>query len=180
MQRFSIGMMLAASALVTACAGPIETRIDSALTAAPAKGASYILSAPEGPLGSVENEAARLLETRLAEHGLSRTTDAETATHAVALSVSDRPADMTYRTGDNALTTVKPKKPFQNCQDRDFRVAVVITRIADASDTYRGSAAEYHCKAKMLAVMPSLLDAALSGLSGDVSGARIVKRKGLE
>lgn len=180
MRRFTTGIIVAVSAMLTACAGPIETRIDSALVAPPAKDATYILSAPEGAMGSVESEASRLLETRLGEQGFTRTTDAEAAQYTVSLTVADRPAAMTYRAGDAALADVKPKKPFQNCEDRDFRVAIIITRVADASASYRGSAAEYHCKAKIAEVMPNLLDAALSGLNGRSSGPRIVKRSGLE
>ncbi len=166
-------------ALMTGCSGPIETRIETALPAAPARGATYVLSAAEGKTGTVEEQARRLLETRLSAHGLTRIEDPEAALYAVALSISERPADMTYTTGDRAPVMAKRNKPFQSCNDRDLSVAVTMTRVADAAPAYRGTAAEYHCKAKLAEVMPSLLDAALKGLGGQ-TGSWIEKRSGTD
>ena len=177
--RQSALLGIALVALLTGCSGPIATRIETALPAAPASGSSYILSLAEGKVGAIEADAVRLLESRLSGHGFTRTIDPEAAQYAVALSVAERPADMTYTTGGAPLAVAKSRKLMQSCNDRDLRVAVVITRVADAALAYRGSAAEYHCKAKMADVMPGLMDAALQGMSGK-TGSWIEKRHGVD
>lgn len=181
---YKVPVMAAAVLALSACAGPIETRINTAVQEPPARGASYYLSVPEGPVGPMNAEAAKLLEARLASLGLSRIDDPEKAQYAAALTVADRPADMSYAAADIALATAKKRRALQSCKDREVHVAFVLTRIADASSAYRGSAAEYHCKAQTAEVMPLLLDKALSGFSGEgfpgLVGARVEQRQGVE
>lgn len=178
MRPLKYGMMLAAMGLMTACAGPIETRIDTAIPAAPDKGATYFLSAPEGAAAPAQEAAIALLEPRLAAQGLTRTMDAEVTQYVVSLGVADRPVDVSFMVDGAAVGTPKKKYWFQRCADREYRITVAIQKVADGSRSYQGSASEYHCKAKFDDVMPSLLDAALSGLNGK-TGARIEKRSGL-
>ena len=171
--------MLAGMSLLGACSGPIETRIDTAIPAAPAKGSTYLLSAPEGAAAPAQNDAVALLETRLTAQGLTRTADAEAAQYVVSLGVADRPADVGYSAGGAELATPKKKRALQSCADREYRITVAIQNVADGAQSYRGSASEYHCKAKFADVMPLLLDAALSGFNGQ-TGARVEKRSGLD
>lgn len=169
---------------LAACSGPIETRIDTAIPHAPVRGATYFLGVPEGPPAPLAVEAVRLLENKLAALGLTRTDDPETAHYAAALSVSDRPAIISYAVDGGPLVKAKKRKPFQRCQDREIGIKLVLTRVKDAEIAYKGAAEEYHCKAKALDVMPILLDLALSGFSGDgaqgLSGPRVQVRQGVE
>ena len=180
MLHFAKPVCLAAGLFaLAACSGPIQTRIDTAILHAPERGATYILAMPEGPPAPLAVEAARLLEGRLSALGLTRTDDAEAAHYAASLSVSDRPADMSYAVDGAPLATSKKRRALQSCKDREIGIKLVLMRVKDAAVAYRGMAEEYHCKAKAVDVMPLLLDSALSGFSGQ-NGQRIVERQGVE
>lgn len=179
MRPLKYGIMVVGMGFLAACAGPIETRIDTAIAVPPAKGSTYLLSISEGPTASTQNDAAMLLDQRLTSQGLTRTMDAETAQYVVSLGLADRPADVGYSAGGEALATPKKKRALQSCSDREYRVTIAIMQVADGMESYRGSASEYHCKANLADVMPHLMDSALSGFAGQ-NGARIETRNGVD
>lgn len=179
MRPLQYGIMLAVMGLMTACSGPVETRISTAMPAAPEKGGTYFLSVPEGAAAPEQEAAITLLEQRLTAQGLTRTLDSESAQYVVSLGVADRLADVGYTSGNATLAIPKQKRALQSCADREYRITLVIQKVADGTDAYQGSASEYHCKAKFVDAMPLLLDAALSGFNGQ-TGARIEKRSGLD
>lgn len=153
----------AVSFMLAGCAGPIETRIATAIPTPPPAGAIYILSVPETPLGATEKLAMQQLEARLARHGMVRTDEAEKAQFATTLSIADRPAGM-IEMAEIAATGTKKRRP--RCEARDMQVAILVTQLSDGAAAYRGSASETHCtgKAAFADVMPILLEHAASGL----------------
>ena len=179
MRPLQYGIMLAAVGLMTACSGPVETHISTAMPRAPEKGGIYFLSTPEGVAAPVQEAAIVLLEQRLTTQGLIRTMDSESAQYVVSLGVADRLADVGYTSGDATLAAPKQKRALQSCADREYRITFAIQKVADGTDAYHGSASEYHCKARFTDVMPLLLDAALSGFNGQ-TGTRVEKRSGLD
>lgn len=179
MRRFRHITILVAIAGLTACSGPIETRIDTAMPVAPASGSTYFLSVPEGDAAPIQSRAAALLEPRLTAVGLTRTSDPEAAKYVVSLGVADRSADFGYQSGGQVIAMPKKKRALQSCVDREYRVTVAIMQVSDGAESYRGSAAEYHCKASLDDILPTLVDAALSGFTGQ-TGPRVELRQGVD
>ena len=179
MKSMKSALVAASFMALAACSRPIETRIDTMMPHPPERGTTYFLGVPEGPPAPLAGEAARLLEERLGALGLTRSDDPETAIYAAALSVSDRPADMTYAVDGAPLATAKKHRLLQNCKDREIGIKLVLTRVKDAEIAYKGAAFEYHCKAQAVQLLPILLDAALSGFSGP-TGQHASLRSGVE
>lgn len=158
-------------ALVSACTSPVKMRIQTTAPTLLSKNATYVVSMPEGVALPFQEEAERLLETRLARFDLSRTVDEVNAKYSASLAIAVRPVQLTYTVGD-IRTETKRKRLFQSCDDQEYLVNIILTHIVDGSVAYRGRAAEYRCKVELTEVLPELLDAALSGFEGKV-GARI-------
>lgn len=79
--------------------------------------------------------------------------------------------------GPGSLSPAKRKKPLQSCEDREYRVGVTLTRVADGALAYQGSAAEHHCNMPLAEALPGLVDAALADF-GNPRGAYSVMREG--
>lgn len=162
---------------LSACTGPIETRVVSSGTGV-RDAASILTEAP--PSSQAAAGAYALAVERLAERGFGQS---ETGALQLHVAFAERDAAIAVRTksGEQLLdvSAAKPKKPLQNCADREMRLSVTLTRIADGSELYRGSAAEYHCKAQAADVLPALVNAALADLAGP-KGAYRTTRQGLE
>lgn len=162
---------------LSACAGPIETRVAST-------GAGLVASATvlqeDPPISPVAAQARASVIRTLSDRGYAETPDGELQLH---VAVAERDAAIAVKTlstdGESHIAPAKPKKPLQSCADREMRLVVTLTRITDGTEIYRGTAAEYHCKAQMQDVLPLLVSAALADLSKP-KGSYKVTRQGLE
>lgn len=153
---------VAAMALLTGCSAPVETRV---LSSGTGLGEAPALLAEEGVAPPLAAKARAMVVAELENHlGLS----AKPATHRLTVTVSERPAALSLVAGDKASTRTiagaKARKPLQNCADREYRLTVLLTRIADGSDSYRGEAASYQCKATIEERLPYLVTAAIADL----------------
>jgi hypothetical protein len=147
---------------LAACIGPIETRIDSK-GFSPIEPATFQMDADALPA------AVPLVRAALEVKGFR----AETAAALnVQVTLSDRPAELALKEGTAVLSPAASK---QRCADREYRVGLTLTRIADGVAVYRGIAAEFHCKQSVERVLPILVSAALADL-GSPKGAYAVKR----
>jgi hypothetical protein len=81
--------------------------------------------------------------------------------------------------GPQSLSPAKRRKPFQSCADKEFRVGITLTRIADGTELYRSRVAEYHCNLPLADALPDLVDAALADL-GQPRGRYSTLRSGIE
>ncbi len=151
-----LGLMLAA------CAGPIETRISSSGEAAVSPQKIRLAPLPAESSGIIL-EARKLAAAALEERGFALDEDAALA---VNVAVSDRPAKLAVKNGDSIVAPTKRKKLLQNCEDREYTAMLMLTRVADGEQLYVGEAAEYHCKAALAKVLPSLIDALVSDIDG--------------
>lgn len=116
----------------------------------------------------------------LEKHGYGQSETGGLQLH-VAFAERDAAIGVKTKSGDAVrdIAAAKRKKPLQSCADREMRLTITLTRIADGAELYRGSAAEYHCKAQAPDVVPVLVNAALGDLARP-KGAYSIKRQGLE
>ncbi|RDV06461.1 hypothetical protein DXH95_03270 [Sphingorhabdus pulchriflava] len=169
---------LAAIMLISACTGPIETRVSSSGVALSSD--RTILNEQHGNHSDILVQARSLTLQQLDSRGFSL---APNGAHKLDVTVSERPANLLVTTGTEqgkaVLTSPKPKKPLQSCVDSEFNLVVRLTRVADGTELYRGRASEYHCKASLADVLPFLVNAALADLSSP-KGEHIIKRRGFD
>jgi hypothetical protein len=152
--------------LLSACAGPIETRITSSGLTSP-QPASF---AGDPKAADVAATNAQTIASRiLAGKGYSQ---AEIAELNLQVTVSDRPAELSLQSGTATLSPAAVKK---QCAKREYRVGVTLTKIADGAEHYHGTAAEYHCKLALADVLDSMVASALADL-GAPRGSYTVKR----
>jgi hypothetical protein len=169
-QRLTV---LLTALLATACSANVETRVSSSGINSP-RPDQYMIStfaeaSPE--LRNAYKLAARNMEQKgfaLAKSAplhLEITLDARDA--ALALGSTD---------GPETLSPAKRKKPMQSCEDKEYRLGVTLTQVADGAEVYKSRAAEYHCKMPMADALPVLVNAALADF-GKPRGSYVVKRK---
>ena len=151
--------------LLAACAGPIETRIDSRglTTVQPVSFAAD--SVATGVISGAQNMVAQALLAK----GYRA---ADIADISLQVTVSDRPANLSLLSGTDVLAATSDKK---RCATREYRLGVTLTKIADGSLFYQSHAAEFHCKLTVSEVLPTLVDAALKDI-GTPRGSYTVKR----
>ncbi len=166
---------------LSGCAQAVETRISSrgvAGSAAVSPGGFIILDDAKA-VGSEMRTAHDLVISSLAKRGYL---PASAPQYNLAVTVSSRPAPLLVKIGNTpavpANGKAKPKRIFAPCAKVEYRLAVVLTRIADGVVAYHGTAAEHHCKASLSQTLPALIDAALGDL-GTPRGDYVVKRKAL-
>jgi hypothetical protein len=162
---------------LSACAGPLETRVVSSGQGIDRP--DYILQeeAPQSePLLRAHIEAMH----QLADRGFM-VSDKGTLKFDIAFAERDASIAVLSKSGDKVqvIAPAKQKKPLQNCADREMRLTLTLTRIADGAEVYRGSASEYHCKAQAVDVVPEMVKAAMADLAKP-KGAYSIKRQGLE
>ncbi len=169
---------LAATVSISACTGPIETRVSSSGVAL--SGGHTILDEQHASPSDILLQARALTLSKLADRGFTLT---PTGAQKLDVTVSERPANLLISAGAEqhkvVLTSPKPKKPLQSCADTEFSLVVRLTNVADGADLYQGRAAEFHCKAALADVLTFLVDAALADL-GSPKGEHIIKRRGLD
>ncbi|MEQ1550156.1 hypothetical protein [Sphingorhabdus sp.] len=162
---------------LAACAGPVETRVNSA---GPGIASSTTIFQEALPTSSTAAQARAAVITLLTEKGYRETQAGDVQLH-VAFAERDAAISVKTKSGDTVadIAAAKAHKPLQSCADREMRLAVTLTRITDGIELYRGTASEYHCKAQMVEVLPALVTAALADLS-QPKGAYKITRQGLE
>ena len=160
--------------LSTGCSQVVETRISSigqpVLSAASFSLSQNMTRTPE--LLSAQKLVADSLVARgytLADNG---------ALH-LEVTLAERTAALALgtATGPSSLAQAKRNKPLQNCEDREYRIGIAFTRVADGSLVYKGSAAEYHCNLPLADAIPELVKAALADL-GNPRGSYAANRTG--
>ncbi len=162
-----------AAFLLASCSGPIATRISSTGPGVPAP--TSIL-AEKVDAASVSMAAREMVAAKLSERGFTLGDPAALQLH---VAVSERDAAIAVSLDNNELSKAKTGKPLQSCADKEYRLAVALTRISDGALLYRGSAAEYHCRATLVQVMSALADSALADLAAP-RGDYVVTRDGFE
>ena len=151
--------------LVSACIGPIETRVDSRGLSE----AQLVSFAVDPDVMGPAAEAQKQVGQALLAKGYRAAEIADVSLH---VTVSDRPAVLSLHSGPAVLAPSSGKK---RCAKREYRVGVTLTKIADGSQLYQSHAAEFHCKLTVEQVVPALVDAALKDL-GSPRGSYITKR----
>jgi hypothetical protein len=154
--------------IVSACVGPIETRVDS--RGLNDKQPVAIFTDPEVSASSVD--AYRRVEQALVAKGFRASSDPAKADASLHVTLSDRPADLSLNSGSEVLA---PHAGRKLCAKREYRLGLTLTKIADGAIIYKSHAAEFHCKQTVQQALPALVDAALRDI-GVPRGAYIVKR----
>ncbi|QJB70339.1 hypothetical protein [Parasphingorhabdus halotolerans] len=152
---------------LSACAGPIETRIETRASASGSVPKQFMFSENLEQNNQTYSLAKSLVSQKLLNEGYS---EAKVASLLVQIALADRPASIAISTGEQpGKTLVGPKKnkPLQSCLDQEHRFSVDIFNQIDGSIFYSGKAAEYHCKGTMDTSLPHLVDAALSDLGAN-------------
>ena len=151
--------------LVSACIGPIETRVYSRGP----NGAQPVSFAVDPDVLGPAVDAQKLVVEALAAKGYRMAEMADVTLH---VTLSDRPADLSLHSGPAVLASTSGKK---RCAKREYRLGVTLTKIADGAVIYQSHAAEFHCKQTVEQVLPKLVDAALQDI-GAPRGRYTVKR----
>ena len=169
MKQHILPLLLIAS--LAGCSNTVETRITSSgqsnLTPT-----SLLFDAVAQP--AELTAAYKMVAEALGKKGFAV---AENGAVHLQVTLSSRPAQLAIGTGPTAnnLSPAKQKKALQSCADKEYRLVVILTQIADGTEIYRGSAAEYHCNLTLAETTQPLVTAALADL-GNPRGAHITKR----
>jgi hypothetical protein len=161
MRAFAFPLFL----FLAACAGPIETRVDSAGASGATPASFNIDKDAAGLIAGVQAKAVKALTDK----GYSLADNGELN---LQTTVSDKPASLAVKTETELRSSVVDKT---RCATREYRVAIILTKIADGSEYYRGYASEFHCKLTIEEALPSLVSAALADI-GAPRGRYVVKR----
>ncbi len=129
--------------MAAGCSSTIETRVSSGGIQSPTAQAFMISTVAE--TSPELRNAYKLVAASMASKGF---TLAKEAPLHLEITVDARPAALSLggKDGPESLSPAKPRKPLQSCEDREYRLGVTLTKVADGSEIYRGRAAEYHCK----------------------------------
>jgi hypothetical protein len=99
---------------------------------------------------------------------------------SVSLSLSERPAGVALKTGnDAAFSPAKSRHLLQSCRDRILRLRVVMIERTSGAIRYAGDAQEAHCKARLSDVLPRLARLAVADMESP-SGERRIVTSGLD
>lgn len=168
----ALGISLSASA----CSSGIETRVLSA-GVSPLAGQTYALAANEYESADL-SIAHGLVENALTSRGFARTANAPIYLQ-VTVDSRDAALALGSTAGPQSLSLAKRRKPLQSCTDKEFRVGITLTRVADGSEMYRSRVSEYHCKLPLADALPAMVNAALADL-GTPRGRYVTLRRGIE
>ncbi|WP_339823234.1 hypothetical protein [uncultured Parasphingorhabdus sp.] len=180
----SLSWISAGAMMVSGCAGPIETRVQTHQVIATSAQKQFIVTAKD----TVENEdlalARDLVAKSLGERGYQSSPDASIL---VNVALADRPADIAIDAGDKdtvqSIASAKDQKRFQSCKDQEHRLTIVLFDQTRGTKLYTGNAAEYHCNGTIKQSLPFLVKSALSGLDSnptDTARSAIRTRQGIE
>jgi hypothetical protein len=179
----SLILIMACSTLLSGCVRMVETRVNTSGGGAGMPPGTYILAPAEKALSPELVQAQQLVAERLAE---KRFTSSQTGELYLQVTAASRPAELALAIAKDSkpviLSAANKKRPSSKCVNSEYRVSVTLTRIADGTLAYQGSAAETHCKIAFAQAMPALVDTALgdlhlpSGIAGR-EGAYVLKRR---
>lgn len=165
---------------LSACAPALMTRIDSSGAPAQAitKGNAAIILPTKINITPEWQQARDAILANLQKKGVDV---AEPATYSIEISLAARPADLSLATlGSTAgMEPIAPigQKGGTKCVNNDYRLVVVLSRIADGTLLYKGSASEYHCKEKLAEIIPVLVDAAMRDFGNPKGNYTVIRRK---
>lgn len=167
---------LGISLLVSACSSGVETRVQSAGVTTLAS-QTYAVAASEYESADLKI-AHGLVESALTSRGFAR---ADNAPLHLQVTVDSRDAALSLGSsaGPQSLSPAKRRKPLQSCADKEFRVGITLTRVADGSEMYRSRVSEYHCRLPLAEALPIMINAALADL-GKPRGSYSILRSGIE
>jgi hypothetical protein len=162
-----------AAFLAAACSTNVETRISNNGVTAPQPRQYMISTSAET---SSELRTAYLLVTKnMTQKGFAIAKEAPLHLE-ITLDARDAMLALGSTAGPGSLSSAKSKKPLQSCQDKEYRLGITLTQVADGFEVYKSRAAEYHCKMPIAEALPALVDAALVDF-GKPRGNYVVERK---
>lgn len=154
------------------CAGPIETRAGLIGSGLPAN-AAVMLEVSHEQKGPLVDDVRRAVAEQLALQGHAVAPDGAAR---VVVGFAEHPASLEVLSAKgDILSAAKPRKAFQNCADRTFRLTLVAEATGEAPS--RAWAEEYHCKGKPAQNVGPLAAQAVAALAGKL-GARPALRSG--
>jgi hypothetical protein len=159
--------------LATACSANVETRVSSSGINSP-KPDQYMISTFAEASPELRN-AYKLVARNMEQKGFALTKSAPLHLE-ITLDARDAALALGSTDGLETLSPAKRKKPMQSCGDKEYRLGVTLTQVADGAEVYKSRAAEYHCKMPMADALPVLVGAALADF-GKPRGSYVVKRK---
>ncbi len=164
MTRLSI-LTLLSTIILTACTGPIETRVETVVpTALPVTKIFSFTEKPEQN-NALYQDARTLVADALESKGFSQ---ADSASILVQIALADRPANIAIDVGENEKkiprSLAKKQKFLQSCKDQEHRLIITLTDQTTGNSLYSGTASEYHCKGTLKASLPYLVGAAMADL----------------
>lgn len=169
-------LLIVLSLLASGCGQTIETRVTSIGTPVATPSAFMMSTTDETP--AEVRRAYPFVAKRMAAKGYSLTKEAPLHMQ-VAVDARNAALALGNKDGVSALSGAKARKFLQICDDREYRVGITLTRVADGAELFRGRAAEYHCKMDLADALPALVNAALADLGGP-RGAYVITRKGID
>jgi len=180
----SLSWILIGALAVSACAGPIETRVQTHQVIAAAAPKQFTLSPKDAPENRDLAMTRDLVAKSLIAKGYQSAPDASILVH---VALSSRAADIAVDGGEkdssHTIASAKQQKRFQSCKDQEHRLTISLFDQARGTKLYTGNAAEYHCKGTIAQSVPFLVDSALSGLDRELTEApskTIRTRQGVE
>lgn len=149
--------------LQAGCAGPIQTRVQTASTQNQTEFASYTFAEVPKQRSGIYEQAKKILADALKLKGLEQR---DSAPLIVDFAAASRPASIAIALGEGqkskSVAEPKTRKLLQSCDDSEHRLIVTVFQRNSGKQVYRGTAAEYHCKAALKQSLPHLVKAALS------------------
>lgn len=166
---------LIAIASLGACTPAVITRINSKglVGNAAIAPASFAIIRPIKTISSAEWNAAQ--DAVVAKLSAKSFVAAEPAVYSVEITLSSRPANLALSIDEGAGIPSNGKQSSSSCVNNEYRLTIGISRIADGALVYQGAAAETHCKDALSAIVPVLVDAAMTDL-GAPRGSYNVQR----
>lgn len=174
----SLSWILAGAMTVSACAGPIETRVQTQQVIAAPDQKKFSVSPIDATANSDLVRARDMVAKALIKKGYQAASDASILVH---VALSERPADIAVNAGEKeaarSLSAAKSQKRFQSCKDHEQRLTISLFDQVRGTMLYSGNASEYHCNGTIAQSLPFLVESALSGLDlGPTSSPRIATR----
>lgn len=176
-RKIAMQAFFAALVLVAGCSGPIETRIVSSGDGVPGDARvairPYDMSAPHADWIAARDAVAATLagKGRAIADGSPLIMDIAVSARAATTAVAGA--------NGQSVSPARPHRLFQSCRDKVFRLAVVVVDRASGRLLYRGSAEEYHCRARLADTLAVLSRRALADIDHPGSN-RIESRAGME
>jgi len=147
-----------AALIVSGCAGPTRVSDLDAHQGVPPATFTFGPLTPNGP--DVEVRARQLVAAQLEAHGFHR---ADAATYLIDVAVSAHPGKMALYSSSASRDDVPPGRFFfGECDDRAYRVAIIITDVKTGRLVSGERGGQLHCSGEDDAVLPRLVNVAVA------------------